>query len=166
MEIVVTLAKSIEEAVEIPYIKVGCFRQFLQPGEKFRSADGKSLVGTEGRKDSSCEIRLRDRPVITQVVGRIVSSTDDFHMEFLQDALRCQVASQSRIGAFPNGWGGDFIEQVRDAEIALEFEMGPVIERIAQGIRNGARPRQKFLVRTGIAGNVFFWNAVGAHRAP
>ena len=45
-----------------------------------------------------------------------------------------------------------FVEQFVDAEVALQFEMRPVIERIAQGLRNGARPGQEFLVWRRVAG--------------
>ncbi len=42
------------------------------------------------------------------------------------------------------------MEQFGDAEIALQFEVRPVIERIAQRVGNGSRPGQKFLVGRGV----------------
>ena len=44
--------------------------------------------------------------------------------------------------------------------------MRPVIERIAQRVRDGARPGQKFVARISGAGDVSFRHAVRAHRAP
>ena len=44
--------------------------------------------------------------------------------------------------------------------------MGPVIERIAQGVRDRAGPGQEFLVGIGVAGAVALVDAVGAHGAP
>jgi hypothetical protein len=62
--------------------------------------------------------------------------------------------------------GGGLVQEFRDTEVAREFEMCPVVERIAERVRDGARPCDEFVVRRGAAGAVFFIHAVAAHRAP
>src|SRR5262245_58791231 len=44
--------------------------------------------------------------------------------------------------------------------------MGPVIERIAQRVGDGARPRQELLVGVGVSGAKALFDAVGAHGPP
>src|SRR5580704_5144195 len=44
--------------------------------------------------------------------------------------------------------------------------MSPMVKRIAQRVRHGPRPRQKFLIGRGVSGRISFSDAVGAHRPP
>ena len=76
------------------------------------------------------------------------------------DDLSCSLARSQIAGA------RTFVQQFVDAEVALQFEVRPVIERISQRVRDGARPGQKFVAWIGGAGDVSFGNAVRAHRAP
>ena len=103
---------------------------------------------------------------MTQVVGRIIRRTQCVDMKFLKNVVDGQVLRKRGIGSLPDCRGGILIEQVGNTEIALQFEMGPMIERIAQGVRNGSRPGQEFFVRRGVAGDVSFRDAVGAHGTP
>ena len=59
-----------------------------------------------------------------------------------------------------------FVEQAVDIEVALQFEMSPVIERIAQGVRNGARPCQEFLFGGSRSGAEGFGHSIGTHGTP
>src|SRR5208283_2912903 len=59
-----------------------------------------------------------------------------------------------------------FIEQFINAEIALQFEMGPVIERIAETVRDGGGPSEKLVVGGSVAGTKGFGDAVGSHGPP
>ena len=76
------------------------------------------------------------------------------------------VRRQLFIGAIPNGFGGGFIEDIGNVEVAEEFEVGPVIERVAQGERDGASPGLKLFVRACRAGDQLFRDAVSAHGTP
>ena len=74
----------------------------------------------------------------------------------LKISVRRQICGEGCVGAFPYFRRGILIEQIGDPEIALQFEMRPVIERIAQGIGNGSRPSEKFFVRARVARYIFF----------
>ena len=47
-----------------------------------------------------------------------------------------------------------------------QFQVRPVIERVAKRVRHRARPRNEFLLCVGAAGDEFLRLAVGAHRPP
>ena len=51
------------------------------------------------------------------------------------------------IGLLPDARGAGFIEQFVNAEVALQFQMRPVIERIAQRVRHGGGPGLELLKR-------------------
>src|SRR5882757_414024 len=58
------------------------------------------------------------------------------------------------------------IEELADSEVAFQFEMSPVIERVAKSKRHGASPRKKFLIGGGVAGTVTFRHPTGPHGSP
>ncbi len=59
-----------------------------------------------------------------------------------------------------------FIQQFVDAEIALQFEMRPVIERISEALRDRGGPGEEFVVGRSFAGAKSFGDTVGTHGAP
>ena len=160
-----TLANGVEEGGEIANVDVGGFRKLSRPGDKFRLAHIKGPVGAERRKDTSRQVRLRNRLMVAQVVDRVIGCADHLHVKFLENFLDGQTC-ESGVRALPDFRSRVLIQQIVDSEITLEFEMSPVIERIAQGIRDRSRPSQEFLVRGGVAGDVFFRDAVCTHGAP
>ena len=66
----------------------------------------------------------------------------------------------------PDFGSGAFIEELIHAEIALQFEVCPVIKRIAETVRNSGSPSEKFVVGRSVAGAEGFGDTVGAHGAP
>ncbi len=129
----------------------GCSTQ----GRNLGIADGESFVGTERRQNRVGKFRLRDRLMMAEVVGGIVGGAYDLDAEFLQYRLRGQ-ALESGVGALPDRRRGFFIQQFGDAEVALQFKVRPVVERIAQRVGDGSRPGEKFFVGSGISGDVLF----------
>src|SRR3954451_24242214 len=101
--------------------------------------------------------------MVAQRIAWIVCSAHHFHSELLQNSVRTQVSGECGIGALPNRWSRRFIEQIADSEIALQFKVSPVIERVPQRVGNGARPCQKLLVRRGIARDKSFRDTVRPH---
>ncbi len=91
VKVVVTLPKSIQEAVQIANIDVSSVRQLAGPRYEFRSADAESFVGTKRREDTGREIRLCDGLLVAKLIGRIVSGAHDFHVKPLQDAVCRQI---------------------------------------------------------------------------
>lgn len=66
----------------------------------------------------------------------------------------------------PDGGGGFFVEEGGDVEVTAELEVGPVVEWIAEGFGDGARPGEEFVVGIGVASDEVFGDAVCAHGAP
>ena len=90
-----------------------------------------------------------------------------FTLNLLQNPVRAQlVGGQQRVGLFPDARRGVLIQQFVDAEVALQLQVRPVVQRIAQRVRHRARPGQELLVRRRVAGAVALRHAVGPHGAP
>ncbi len=99
------------------------------------------LIGAEGGEDFGGQPRRRRWPCGREVVGRIVGGADGFDVEFAEDALGAQVVGGERcIGRSQMRSARRFVEQLVDTEIALQFEVGPVIERIAQSVSARSAP--------------------------
>ena len=108
-----------------------------------------------------------DRLMMVERIGRIVGRADRANVELLQDAVRGQlVRVEPFVRRLPDRRRRLLVEQLVDAEVAPQLEMGPVIERIAQALRHGRGPRQELLVRRGVAGAEALRHPVGPHRAP
>ena len=74
-----------------------------------------------------------DRAVPRQVVGRIVGGADRLHAELAQDAVRAQlVGGEQRVGLLPDARRAALVQQFVDAEVAFQFQVRPVVQRIAQ----------------------------------
>ena len=73
---------------------------------------------------------------------------------------------QHLVGARPDHWSRTFIQQFFDSEIPLEFEMGPMVERVAQRVRHGTCPGQELVVRSRGAGAEWLLDSVGPHGPP
>ena len=48
---------------------------------------------------------------------------------------------EQAVGALPDAFRGVRVEQIGDVEVARELQVRPVIERVAQGVGDDARPR-------------------------
>src|SRR5258708_4425853 len=126
-----------------------------------------SAVRAEGRIHSRLQAGCRDRFVVFQAVGRIVRSTESAHVKTFEYPVDAQViARQQGIGALPDFGSGVCVQQVIDSEVAVQFQMRPVIERITQRVGDRARPRLEFFIGRGIAAAVTFGHAVHAHCPP
>ena len=69
-------------------------------------------------------------------------------------------------GLFPDGGSGFLVEQLLDAEVALQLQVRPVVERIAQGVRDGACPGEEFVIGICVARDVALGFAIAAEGAP
>jgi hypothetical protein len=98
-------------------------------------------------------------------VGRIVGGADDGDLGHGQEIVHAQLA-QLGVGFFPDLGRALAIEQDVDAEIALQLQVGPVIQRIAQRVGHGFRPGLEFLHGLRVAGAKALGHAVRPHRAP
>ncbi len=131
--------------------------------------DSESFVRPPARQHLDIEAMIvGDRPMMAQIVDRIVGGADHFHIHLLHDATCAKlILRQQRIAALP-----DFIrrgrrqQRIRDAERPAQLQMRPVIERVADGVRHRGGPGVEFLAIARIAGAQPLRHAVGAHRPP
>src|SRR5215469_13782201 len=125
-----TLPNGVQEAVEVVDIDICGHPQFLDPAQEIGMSDRKSSVGSKGRKHPSRQICLRDPSMMLEVLRRIIGGAQGFDRELLENALGGEIACQRGIGLLPNSGGGLLVQKVADSEIALQFQMGPLIKRI------------------------------------
>src|SRR6202140_529890 len=104
--------------------------------------------------------------MMPEVIGRIVGGAYNVDTKFLKNGVPGQTAGQCSIRPLPDCRSGLLIEQFRNAEVALQLQVRPVIERIAQRVGHGSRPGQKFLVGRGAPSDVLFRNPIGPHGPP
>ncbi len=86
--------------------------------------------------------------MVLQAIHRIVGGAKRDDVEPLEDALRAQLRrGQELAGLLPDALRAGFVEQLVDAEVAFQLEVGPVIERVAQGVGHRSCPGLEFLER-------------------
>ncbi len=168
VEEIVPLSQGIHKIAVAADGGIGRGFQALHPGiEHFRQVNVERLIGPEGGEHLGGQAGGRDGFVARQVVGRVVGGADGLHMEALQNAVGAQVlAGKLRVSFVPDSGGGGFVQQFVDPEVALQLQVGPVVERIAQRLRHGARPSQKLVARIGITCAEPFVHAAGSHGTP
>ena len=168
MEKIVTLSQRGDERGKAVDVHVaGSGKLFHPPIETGGLIDRQRLVGPERGQHFRRMALGRERAVMFQAVHRIVRGANDLDLEFLQYALRGQFGGgQFFVRLFPDFAGGFFVEQIGDAEITLQFQMRPVIERVAERVRHGGRPGLELVKWTGAARAKTFRDAVGPHGAP
>ena len=73
----------------------------------------------------------------------------------------------SLVAIFPDAFGGGWAEQaIRDAKVAIEFEMAPVVEGIAEEVGHGGGEFFEFFPIRSVSGAVSLMDAVGTHGSP
>ena len=146
----------------------GCALQLPDPLTELRRIfDAKGAVGAERGKHARWKSLIHSCLVKFERIGWIVGAAHDFNFELAQYALRRQiVACKLPVGLVPDARGGLFVQEVFNTEIAAKFQMSPVIERIAQGIRNRLRPREELFIRLGVAGAITLIHPICSHGTP
>ncbi len=104
--------------------------------------------------------------MMSEIICGVVRSAHHLDVKLLQNGLRGQSAGQRCIRALPDFRSGLLIEQFGNAKVALQLEVRPVVEGIAQRVGNSSRPRQEFLVGRGISRNIFFRDPIRPHGPP
>ncbi len=85
----------------------------------------------------------------------IVSSAYGTHLKLAEDAAGTQLFGlKDCVRIVPNLACAARIQRFIDSEVTLQFQMRPVIERIAQRLRNRCGPRQKLFKGIGVSGTV------------
>ena len=130
--------------------------------------DSHGLVGSPCGNDLRAEWMLRYHLVPAEVVGGIVGGAYDLHVEFADEGLAAELlGSELGVAFLKDFTGGLGAQELVDSEHAAEFEMGPVIEGIAEGVRHGLRPLLEGLPGAVLASSeIILAHSVGAHRTP
>ena len=168
VEIIMPFFQRADERAETADVHIRRRGQLLHPlVESGGRIHSQRLVGAECGKHPRRMALVGERTVIFQVVRRVVRGADDLDFEFFEQALGREIrGGELRVGFLPNFRGGLLAQQIRDAEIPFQFEVRPMIQRVAECVRNRFGPGFEFLLRRGVAGDEFFGDAVGAHRPP
>jgi hypothetical protein len=124
-------------------------------------------VGAERRIHAGGELRSTNLRVIPKIVSRVIGGALYPDRELLQDAVGRQAARlKLLVRPGPDALGGARVEQIADIEVALQLQMGPVIQRVAKAARYRRGPGLELVERVGVAGAEALRDPVRAHRPP
>ena len=155
-----------EQVVEGPDGDLRLAAELLEPGiVGGGGVDAECLVGPEGRVNLRPDAELGDLRVVGERIGRVVGRADDGDLVGREDVVHPH-AGQLGIGLLPDGVRRLRADDLVDAEVALQLEVRPVVERVAEGVGHGGAPGVELLARRGIPGADALRHAVGAHGAP
>ena len=105
--------------------------------------------------------------VILQRIHRVVGGADGFGIAHGNQAARGVAGLLQRlVSEVPHFVSGLGAQRTVIAEEALQFQMRPVVQRIANCLADNLRPLAELLVVARAAGDVVFIHARAAHQAP
>ena len=106
--------------------------------------------------------------MVFQRIDRVVRRADQHDLHLPHDAAaRHVVAGQQCVALLPDSLRRLGIEQpVADTKRPFEFQVGPVIQRIAERFGHNLGPLLELLPVAGVAGAIAFRHAGRAHRPP
>ena len=169
MEKAVALAQGFEKSFESVRAHPRRLAEAPGPGlEAFGLGDAQGVVGAEGGKDLDLPAGPGEGLVVFEGVGGIICRAYYFDVHALDQPARGPARlGEQAVGLGPDGGGGGFVEQGLDVEIAAQFEVGPMEERVAQSVGHGGGPGLELLAgRAFLAGDEPLRHAVGPHGAP
>ena len=145
------------------------FAQFLNiSAEVGRNLYGHGLVGTPSGEHLDFETAFASLDVVFERIDGVVGGAHHLYMITAHHAP-CRIFGKSQFGItfFIDFACGFRAENLVDAESRFQFEVCPVIERVAHGVGDGLGPFLKFFPVGGVfARAVAFIDTVGAHGAP
>jgi len=103
-----------------------------------------------------------------QRVDRVIGGAHHAHVHALQDAARAEIVRPEHIRAgVVNLLGGFGAQQFSgNPEVAFEFQVGPVVERVAKRPGHGGGPGLELVRIARVPGDQALGDAVGPHGAP
>ena len=105
--------------------------------------------------------------MIVERVRRIIRGSDNAHAVGGEKSVRREIrCGQAGIGLLPDRRGIGLGDQKVDAKDTQQFQMAPVIKRIAGGVLKSPDKGQELLVSIGITGTEILCYPVGTHGAP
>ncbi len=166
VEIVVPTLQRGEQVVEGLDHTARDAAQPFEPGiERLGGIDAQRPVGPVGRIDPGLQAARADLRMMLERIRRIIGRADHRHLRTGQKVMHAQ-RRQAGVGLSPNFGRARAVQEDVHPEVALQLEMRPMVERIAQGMRHRLRPSLEFLPGRRIAGAETFVHPVRAHRPP
>jgi len=128
---------------------------------------GQHRIRTEGGKYFDFGVGGRDGFMMFQIICRIVCGARHFNFHVTEETM-------DRVGRFLQHRGAVtenficifFTQHFMDAEVSLQFQVRPVEQRIAEGVRNGGGPLSEFFFIRRCTGDIVFVDAHSSHRPP
>ena len=104
---------------------------------------------------------------MSEVVGGIIRRADDADIRAAEELATTELRrGELLIAAIPDALGGLLVQEFVDSEEALQFQRGPVIKRISQGMRNRFGEGEKLLFPRRSASDVALGDAICSHGPP
>ena len=166
---IVSDAKGIDDVSKFADIYATHFREFLDVcSECCRILYSHRFVGAPRGEHSNLKTTLACHPMPTQVIYWVVGGADDLHAITTHEPSGCITRLTELFVTFIKDFTGCCgVEYLVDTEGRLQFEVCPMIERVAKGIGDGLGPFLEFLpIRCVGTCAVAFGHSVGAHGAP
>ena len=146
VKLLMPVVQGVQEPRETRNIYVAHNFKLSQPVvPQIRLIDVECLVRTECRKHATPEILRVHQEVVLKGSSRIIARTNHLDAEPLEDIPRRPIVHlKPLVRALPDRLRGLFVEQFVDVEVALKFQVSPMIEGVAQSVRNRACPGKEF----------------------
>ena len=106
--------------------------------------------------------------MMLQRIGRIVGRADQHDVHLPHDAAGGELGlGELGVALAPNALGRVGAQQpVADAQRPLQFQVRPVVQRVAERLRHGLGPLLELLPIRGVAGAIALRHAGRPHRPP
>ena len=142
-------AKGVEKVAELRDVNVRRLPELVDPRiEYIRLMRIHDAIGAERRINLRRQAGCGNLLVIRERIRGIVGGADRPDAEFAQDAFGAELRRLQRlVRPVPHAVCRLLVQQLIDAEVPFQLEVGPVIERIPQRMGHRLRPRLKFLSR-------------------
>ena len=155
-----------EQGFDIANLGFGALSELRHPCVEIAGVvDGERFIRPESGQDFRGDPRFPQRDMVREIIGRIIGRANVRDAKLLQNLVRGK-CRKLLVRLVPYALCGVRVEQFGDAEIAAQLQMRPMVERVAQRVRDSGRPCLELLQRRGVAGDEALGHAVPAHRAP
>ena len=161
-------AERLCQAVPVGNIHAGGRSQAVQILPPAGLLDAERVVRTVGGQDFGVKtLFLRDLRMVRQRIRRVLGGAQGVHIGLPDKMLgRMLPIRKNPAGLFPDLRRRFGVQRLVDPEIPLQLQMGPVVDRIPDGVGQRLGVGHEFVVITGIPGDIQLVDPVAPHRAP
>ena len=126
------------------------------------------LIRPERRQDNGGHGGISSHQLMPmQIIGGIISGAQQLDTGLADNAAGGHIRlGQDGIALLVNLHGIFAGQRLIHIEVALQLQMGPVVQRIADEVGHGLGPLLELFCQSGIAGNIMLSHTAGTHGAP